>query len=161
MAMPGWCRYFAYGTNLSVDAMRERCRPGTARKLGSSILLDHRLEFRADDHGFGLATVLPARGNRVYGGLWQIDRDCRCRLDQYEAWPRVYLREQVQVLFQGRLLSALTYALRSDGASVMPERHYLETILAGYRDFNLPFAALLQAMSLSPRSAESPEGQPP
>ena len=159
--MPVRRLYFAYGTNLSVDAMRERCPPGSARKLGAAVLLDHRLEFRADPHGFGLATVLPARGSRVCGGLWQIDRSCRARLDRYEAWPRVYRREDVPVLFQGRLVRALTYILQRAGPPVRPERDYLETILAGYRDFNLPFAALMQATSPSPRLAQSPEYEPP
>ncbi|HSW09969.1 MAG TPA: gamma-glutamylcyclotransferase family protein [Bacillota bacterium] len=159
--MPARCLYFAYGSNLSVDAMRERCRPRSARKLGAAVLLDHRLEFRADAHGFGLATVRPARGVRVYGGLWRIDRNCRAHLDRYEAWPRVYLRKDVPVLFQGRLVRALTYVLQRGGAAVTPERDYLETILAGYRDFNLPFAPLMQAVTPSPRLAESPERQPP
>jgi gamma-glutamylcyclotransferase (GGCT)/AIG2-like uncharacterized protein YtfP len=132
--------------------MRERCPPRSARKLGSAVLFDYRLEFRADAAGFGMATVAPIPGSRVFGGLWLIDRHCLASLDRYEAWPRIYLRKKVQVLFQGQLVWALTYVLRVGGRFAAPERDYLETMLAGYRDFNLPCACLVQAL----RGSSSP-----
>ncbi|MDQ7794806.1 MAG: gamma-glutamylcyclotransferase family protein [bacterium] len=145
--------YFAYGANLSEEAMHERCPSLAARKLGAATLPDYRLEFCRDDNGFGIATIAPARGRQVLGGLWRINRACLAILNIFEAYPRVYTQKWVRVLYRGKTVSAMTYVLRDRRPAGGPDPDYLNTIRMGYRDFGLDDSDLERAVQRSRRQA--------
>jgi hypothetical protein len=66
--------YFAYGSNLDVEQMLERCP--SSRALMRACLREHRLEFThlSRRWGGGAADILPQAGTDVWGGLYQLER---------------------------------------------------------------------------------------
>lgn len=70
--------YFAYGSNLDVRQMEDRC-PG-AVLLGKATLQDHELAF--DTAGY--LSVEEREGSHVQGALWTLSRANVASLDHYE-----------------------------------------------------------------------------
>lgn len=124
--------YFAFGSNLHVPRMRVRC-PG-AVPLERAWLIDHRLAFRSRGGYSGVATVVPADGRRVPGGIWRItDRDLEA-LDRYEGWPTLYRREVATV--EGERsgpINVLVYVMNEPTSDADPHSYYLQTIIEGLR----------------------------
>ncbi len=115
-------RYFAYGSNMNVSQMQQRC-PGVTR-IGTFRLEGFRLVFKYH------ADIIPAVGCSVHGGLWEISEDNEVALDGYEGYPTYYGKYyQNDVMF---------YRMKevSDN-SEPPSKWYLKTIIQGYKDFGL------------------------
>jgi hypothetical protein len=75
--------YFAYGSNLDLEQMAQRCPD--AEIVGPVRLENYELRFR----GSGFATVAPKKGSVVYGLVWKITPNCEQSLDRYEEFPIV------------------------------------------------------------------------
>ena len=99
--------YFAYGSNINLDQMEQRCPDAVA--LETVTLHGYELAFRAG----GVATIIPHEGSQVNGLLWELTPKCEEALDFYEGFPRLYTKEQVTVTgndgyeFQVMLLPSL------------------------------------------------------
>ncbi len=128
--------YFAYGSNMILEAMRERCP--TARVLAPAALHDWR--YRINDRGF--ATVVPETGSIVHGLLWQIDDEAEAALDVYEALEEgMYRKTQLTVVQSGQPLTAMVYlATGSDPGQPIPG--YQEEILDAAAALGVPEAYL-------------------
>lgn len=125
-------QYFAYGSNLEVDAMRDRCP--TARALGSAILPDW--EFRINERGF--ATVVRQPGKTVHGALWELDPVAEAALDVYEAIDEgLYRKEIHSVVVAGQVRDAMVY-LATHSRPGRPHPGYLEGILGAARSWGFP-----------------------
>ena len=131
--------YFAYGANLSLAAM-ERRAPG-ATPIGKFTLLDSRLVFR------GVADCAYEPGAKCYGGLWRITPRCEDALDKFEGIKSGFYRKEYVDLEPGKFREdrLMFYTMNSTGV-FPPDRHYLDTIRQGYRDFKLPMQALTDAL---------------
>ena len=70
--------YFAYGANMSVEAMRERCPGG--RPLGVAQLMRHRLAVMRE----GWLTAVRDSNGCVHGVLWELALSDIGALDRYE-----------------------------------------------------------------------------
>ena len=70
--------YFAYGSNLDLEQMAQRCPD--AEIVGPVRLENYELRFR----GSGFATVAPKKGSTVYGLVWKLTPNCEQSLDRYE-----------------------------------------------------------------------------
>ena len=139
MARPAYhsvvVRYFAYGSNMNVERMRER-------GMQFEMVVDARL------HGFelqfhktsrkhpdvGHANVAYAPGATVEGVLYELSGPEEItRMDPFESAPVNYSREVVQVVTPHGTLSSWTYfanpAVLQPG--LKPPRSYLEHLLAG------------------------------
>ena len=142
--------YFAYGSNLDPDQMRERC-PRSA-PVGLACLHDHRLSFprRSERWGGGVASPALAHGQDLWGYLYDLDADDLAALDGYEGWhgtghsENAYERETVTVDLVRpddgsvpRRVRALAYVARPTEPAA-PSRRYLDAILAGARRHRLP-----------------------
>jgi gamma-glutamylcyclotransferase (GGCT)/AIG2-like uncharacterized protein YtfP len=142
--------YFAYGSNLDPDQMRQRC-PGH-RVAGLAALQDHRLGFPlySGDWGGGVAGLSHAHGGKVWGMVYELTEADLAALDAYEGWKgvgnqhNVYDRETVTVDLVRpddgsvpRRVRAYTYFPRTFNPSP-PSRRYLETVLRGARHHRLP-----------------------
>src|SRR4051794_15492621 len=96
--------YFAYGSNLNRDDMRQRCpaaRSGTRARLHG-----WRLTFR------GVANIESDPGATVDGALWWLSDDDICSLDTYEGAPSLYVQRLLGVEIEdGRKLEAMTYVM--------------------------------------------------
>ena len=67
--------YFAYGSNLDLEQMAQRCPD--AEIVGPVRLENYELRFR----GSGFATVAPKKGSTVHGLVWKITPNCEQSLD--------------------------------------------------------------------------------
>jgi len=83
--------YFAYGSNLCVDQMAQRCPDATDPRR--AVLSDH--DWLINERG--VATVEPLAGNEVHGVLWQLSDHDLDTLDSAEGVPVRYRRDRLTV----------------------------------------------------------------
>ncbi len=133
--------YFAYGSNLEMAGMRERCPGATA--LGRATLAGYRLVFRL------WADVEPCSGAEVPGGLWRLTADCVAALDHYEDVEGGLYRSETAAVWPEGASAAVTARIYRMSAlhRQAPEPGYLAALVRGYRDFGLDPAALQAAAS--------------
>jgi len=125
--------YFAYGSNMSVTQMAERCPE--AQVVDGAVLADHRFIIAAR----GYANVVPVPGEAVMGILWDLSPGDEASLDRYEGVrPGRYRKEECDVLTTGgRLVRALVYLAVETGTGD-PQPGYLEGIVGAARMHGLP-----------------------
>lgn len=124
--------HFAYGSNMSREAMRRRCPD--AEPVGSAVLRGYRLFIMAS----GYASVMPSFSAVVHGILWRVSPRDLAALDAYEnVSGGLYTRAQIAVIHDGRSVPALVYvgAERREGS---PRKGYMELVLRAARDNGLP-----------------------
>ena len=137
--------YFAYGSNLNLSQMADRC-PG-AKAVGPMKLDDWLLVFR------GVADIIPSPGSKVSGAVWKLTPACEARLDQYEGCRPdgrgMYRKEYIAIApfeFDGVVHEELLiYVMNSDGI-MPPSKYYLDVIKQGFRDFRLKMKPLNDAV---------------
>lgn len=153
--------YFAYGSNLSREAMRGRVP--RAKPLIAAVLPGHRLSFESNEP-FGapdafFANVRIARDGCVPGALYELDAAGLDALDVYEDVARgVYERVSLPVSrADGRRELAVMYRMRAASRPIRrgaPSRAQLSQIRAGYADWGLDLRVLDGALgSVSARIA--------
>jgi hypothetical protein len=124
--------YFAYGSNMSRNLMREHCP--RARALGTAVLADHRFIVMAE----GFATIITEPGQTVHGVLWELSDGDVAALDAYEGLDTgLYRAATLPVHHGGRLTSALVYIARSCEYG-RPKPAYMQLVLTAARDWDLP-----------------------
>ncbi len=130
--------YFAYGSNLNRDEMRQRCpdaRPHVTARLDG-----WRLTFR------GVANIEPAEGRTVHGALWWLSRDDVAALDAYEGVPSHYRQRIVQVKTDNGPRRAIAYLMERPSYLGVPSPHYYSRIVEGFQDWGLPLEELQKAL---------------
>ena len=136
--------YFAYGANMSMAAMRDRC-PG-ARAVGPAALEGFR--FFVGREGWG--SVKPSPGDNVHGVLWRVSVRDLASLHAYELLHKgLYDIRRVPVLRDGRRVPALIYLLRRRTPG-RPRPGYVEKIAAAARTWRLPEAYIRSVERWSP-----------
>ncbi|MFG1933730.1 poly-gamma-glutamate hydrolase family protein [Mycobacterium sp. NPDC048908] len=123
--------YFAYGSNLCVRQMAQRCpgavNPKPARLADHDWLINER----------GVATVEPFDGSLVHGVLWQVTDHDLATLDSAEGVPMRYRRDRLTVYTDDGPSDAWVYIdHRVDPGP--PRPGYLERIVAGATHHGLP-----------------------
>jgi phage replication-related protein YjqB (UPF0714/DUF867 family)/gamma-glutamylcyclotransferase (GGCT)/AIG2-like uncharacterized protein YtfP len=123
--------YFAYGSNLCVRQMAQRC-PGAVNPR-RAMLADH--DWLINQRG--VATVEPFHGSQVHGVLWQVtDRDL-ATLDSAEGVPVRYRRDRLVVHTDDGPSEAWVYIdHRVDPGA--PRPGYLERVVDGAVHHGLP-----------------------
>jgi gamma-glutamylcyclotransferase (GGCT)/AIG2-like uncharacterized protein YtfP len=135
--------YLAYGSNLNLEQMGERCPD--AAVIGSTVLQDYQLLFRGGRHN-GVATIEMKRGASVPVLLWQITEKCEKALDRYEGHPHLYRKKRLLVNLDGDELVAMAYVMNEGPPLAMPDAYYYSTILHGYRDCGFDEQILKEAV---------------
>ena len=138
--------YFAYGSNMEWDQMKERCP--SARFVGVAVLRDHRLAFtrRSVRRDCGVADAVPDKGKTVWGAVFEIDDVDVGRLDVSEGYKpgrakNAYRREERHVFVAGddkQPLAVAVYFGEPQDAPPLPNQEYKNLILAGARRWRLP-----------------------
>ena len=124
--------YFAYGSNMSLAPMRERCPD--AERIGLAMLHRHRFVIMAD----GYASVMPDDATHVHGVLWRISARDLAALDDYEdVAGGLYRKEIMPVTHDGRSVPALVY-LGVETREGPPRRGYMELVIEAARENGLP-----------------------
>lgn len=143
MCKVGAILYFAYGRNMSASAIEAACPDH--RFLGAAELPDHRLAFtrRSARTGTGVADILAAPGQSVWGALYELGGGERelAALDEKEGRGWAYRRRGVRVLLapDAKRHDAIAYAvIAPDDPHVVPSAEYLQALLAGARERGLP-----------------------
>ena len=126
--------YIAYGSNLHIRQMKERCPQ--ARIIGTAVLKDYRLLVRRGDSGAYL-TIEPKKA----------------ALDEYEGFPRLYEKKEMQLPVTLRETGetkdcrAFFYVMYQEYPLGSPAEEYKETCRQGYRDFGFDEAVLEAALT--------------
>lgn len=121
--------YLAYGSNLNLPQMEVRC-PGAA-VVGKSELKDYELLFRGSRRN-AVATLEPMEGSSVPVLIWEINRRNEGELDRYEGYPRLYGKQMVDILLDGKQVAAMIYLMTPGHAYGIPSEDYVDIIWEGY-----------------------------
>ena len=133
-------KYFAYGSNMSLLRLRQRV-PG-AERLGLFILEQHDLRFhKISKDGSGKCDVYPT-GNpddSVFGALFKIDPGEKPFLDEIEGLGVGYEEKLVNVKNDvGDVIEAVTYYATRIDSSLKPYSWYLNHVIIGAKEINVP-----------------------
>jgi phage replication-related protein YjqB (UPF0714/DUF867 family)/gamma-glutamylcyclotransferase (GGCT)/AIG2-like uncharacterized protein YtfP len=123
--------YFAYGSNLSVGQMAQRCPDaGNPRR---AVLADH--DWLINQRG--VATVEPLDGTQVHGVIWDVSDHDLAHLDRAESVPAHYRRAQMTVQTENGPSDAWVYIDHRVNPGP-PRPGYLERIIDGALHHGLP-----------------------
>lgn len=126
--------YFAYGSNMNPDRMKERKVNYFQRK--HAVLIGHRLEFNkvaSRNPKEGYANIVPDKNGFVEGVLYDILDSDLLKLDEHEGYPNHYDRIILPVLTDnGQDIEAVTYIAQPDKIrkGLKPGKDYLGHLLA-------------------------------
>lgn len=134
--------YIAYGSNLNLAQMADRCP--TARVIGATSMKDWRLLFKGP-HGGAVATVEPFKGASVPVLVWEITLADEAALDRYEGWPYLYHKETVEVELNGKAVNAMAYIINEGRPLGQPSSYYYSVIFEGYKAAGFDVEILRQA----------------
>lgn len=127
--------YFAYGSNMDLAHMRRLCG-WHCHVLGRATLKNYELGL--DHRGYG--NIRPKNEEEVKGVLFDIDQEGLDALDEFEGYPQVFDRVQVEVEDDaGEKYQAWVYT-ESPGqfGGKEPRMEYWERVVAGAKENNLP-----------------------
>jgi len=124
--------YFAYGSNMSVDAMAHRCPRSKA--IGPARLERHRLAVMRE----GWLTAVRDPRSAVHGVLWELALSDAPALDRYEGLAQgLYAKVAQPVVAPGGAKRALVYFGANAGPGT-PRADYMADIVAAARAWPLP-----------------------
>lgn len=126
-------RYFAYGSNMDVTQMSQRCSGAVLRGVGK--LPGYRFVINTG----GVATVVPESSGTVHGVLWDLTEADEQKLDRYEGVNFGHYRKIIRTVevAQDHLVPALVYVAADDRPG-SPRAGYLERIVAAAEVHRLP-----------------------
>src|SRR5271165_4717350 len=124
--------YFAYGSNMDVEAMARRCP--RSKLVGLARLECHRLAVMRE----GWLTAVRAPRSAVHGLLWDLALGDVPALDRYEGLAKgVYAKAVQPVVAAGGAKRALVYFGANAGPG-MAKPDYLAAVLSAARACGLP-----------------------
>lgn len=124
--------YFAYGSNMNVEAMRRRCP--RSKPIGLARLERHRLAVMRE----GWLTAARDPRSAVHGVLWDLALSDMPALDRYEGLATgLYAKVAQPVVAGGGAKRALIYFGVNAGPGV-PRAAYIAEIVAAARAWPLP-----------------------
>ena len=145
--------YFAYGANLDIPAMAQRCPRSQALGLGR--LARHRVAIMKE----GYATMVPDGSAMVHGLLFDLAFADVPALDRYEEVGSGLYQKITQPILraEGGSVRALVYVGRGGEArGVSPAPGYLEQVIVAATSVGLPADHIAYLRSLGPGAALSP-----
>ena len=133
-------KYFAYGSNMS--SLRLRQRVPSAERLGLFILEQHVLRFhKISRDGSGKCDVFQTDDpdDSVFGALFKIDPGEKPVLDEIEGLGVGYEEKLVNVKNDvGDVIEAVTYYATRIDPSLKPYSWYLNHVIVGAKEINVP-----------------------
>jgi gamma-glutamylcyclotransferase len=152
--------YFAYASNMAPNVITRLCP--RHRYLGVAHLADHRLAFtrRSMKTRTGVADIVQAAGETVWGVLYRIDDDELTAIDRKEGHDWAYTRVTLPVRLEGGPeCAAVTYTVRfKEPTEVPPSRQYLDLVIAAARKRGLPgeYIKQIEAISVADNLVQGP-----
>jgi gamma-glutamylcyclotransferase (GGCT)/AIG2-like uncharacterized protein YtfP len=137
--------YFAYGSNMDVDAMARRCPRSKA--LGLARLERHRLAVMRE----GWLTAVRDSRSTVHGVLWDLALSDIAALDRHEDLSKgLYTKETQPVIAERRPKRAIVYFGANSGPGVLRPA-YIAEVLAAARSWPLPAEGLAELERIAKR----------
>lgn len=135
--------FFAYGSNMNMQQLKRRCFNPV--RVAAAFLADHRLHFYGHslEWDSGMETAVKECGSQLWGALFDLsDLDWE-RLDlwqdaRFDGTGRCFHYPVVVHDLQGKRYEACMYKLDVLDRESAPSAEYLEHILEGARQNNLP-----------------------
>ena len=144
--------YIAYGSNLNVARMAERCPD--AEVVGTGMLKGMRLWFKGSQTGSYL-TIEEENGYDVPVVVWKVSEQDECNLDLYEGFPKFYYKKdftiEVKDVRSGdvHLMNVFAYVMHEERKVGIPRNDYVEGCKEGYRFFGFDMKYLDEAVKAS------------
>tara|TARA_B100001996_G_scaffold376008_1_gene356714 strand:+ start:34 stop:477 length:444 start_codon:yes stop_codon:yes gene_type:complete len=135
--------YFAYGSNLNHQQMKNRC--SGARYIKKYTLNGYKLCFshKTNHSVYGHANIVKDKKSTVNGALWNITKNDEKELDGYEGVDYNYYQKEY-FTFKGK--KVLVY-IQKVYYFQKPNSTYLHTIIEGYKDCGLDIKKLKKTIS--------------
>ena len=129
--------YFAFGSNMSAQRIRERL--GWSPSRSGVILHDYEMIFNKHSNDGGKANIMSSPGNLVEGILYSVNEEDLVILDKYEGVSsKQYKRYEIEVQDNNKnSIPAVAYKALNTGKVSAPTEEYLNYILKG-REFLSP-----------------------
>lgn len=144
--------YIAYGSNLNVRQMKQRCP--FARIIGTANLDGWQLLFKGSKTGSYL-TIEKKKGSTVPVAVWEITAEDEKALDRYEGYPSFYYKKELPLRYTGirtgrtHSHTAMVYIMHEERPLGLPSQFYVNTCAEGYRDFGFDIGFLVDAINNS------------
>ncbi|MEW6982536.1 gamma-glutamylcyclotransferase family protein [Colwelliaceae bacterium 6471] len=143
-------KYFAYGSNMSLARLQQRVP--SAKRIAVVFLEQHQLRFHKlslDGSGKCDAYLTGETNDLVIGTLYEIDGKEKWALDEAEGLGHGYDIKNVQVRTNsGEIIDAFTYyAIRIEPSS-KPYSWYLNHVITGAKEINIPPAYLAKILAI-------------
>ena len=132
--------YFAYGSNLSHEQMRERCK--NPQYIKNIFLEGYKLSFCAIDRDYGVANIVKKLDSKVPGGVWKISANDEKELDYYEGFPIKYTKD----FFKLNGEKVMFYIIKRQYSFKPPQRWYVDIINQGYMDCKIDREYLIKRL---------------
>ena len=131
---PNFSLYFAYGSNLCLAQMTQRCGDG-ASFLGAAYLKEYRWQINQR----GVANIVPAAGERTYGMLYTMTDKAVEQMDAFEGVSQqIYERVAIKVYSveedQSEPIDAFAYMDKGNTKDSPPREEYIARMNKGIKD---------------------------
>ena len=130
--------YFAYGSNLNLFQMKQRCKDSVFLKKYE--LKGYKLNFRSK---YRAADIEKSKNSIVPGALFEISKSDEKKLDVYEDFPILY--KKLYFTYYNR--TVMTYIMVNKTEFRYPTERYLNVVKQGYKDCKLNFDYLTRALN--------------
>lgn len=129
--------YLAYGSNLNVRQMKERCP--FAKIVGVTEIKNYRLMYKGSKTGSYL-TIEKAKGYTVPVAVWETTDYDERRLDIYEGYPAFYYKTEMPIRFvdgknKNRRARGYVYIMHENRRLGSPSEYYMNVCEEGYKYF--------------------------
>ena len=145
--------YLAYGSNLSVEQMLQRCPD--AIYVGTAEIDGYELLFKGSKTGSYL-TIEKREGSFVPVVVWKISEADEKNLDRYEGCPHFYYKKMVRVKVRSLLtkrpgteIEAMVYIMHEERKLGVPDGWYYNVCKEGYDRFGFADWHLRKALERS------------
>jgi hypothetical protein len=119
--------------------MCKRCP--TATPVGTTEIEGYELLFRG-----GVANVEVRDDSTVPVLIWDIQPNDEDALDIYEGFPKLYVKQDIELELNGENVTAMAYIMTPGRAAGLPSKSYLNTIAQGYRTAGFDIGVLKEAL---------------
>lgn len=138
--------YFAYGSNLNRQQMKERCP--SSKIYGLGVLRGYDLTFcgHSEKRKGSIASIEPKAQSCLEGVLYHIDPIDLMTLDYIEDYPTTYVRDTFTIVTsEDKSVSAIVY-FQIGSEKSLPDFEYVKTIFNEYVRLGFNQKTLLEAL---------------
>ena len=131
--------YFAYGSNLNVEQMKNRCP--NCEVVCNANLKGYKLDFTgySVSRGCCVATINPHSKSEVWGKVYKLTYKDLKNLDKYEGHPYFYQRIKIKVLNENKNeIEVISYKIIKNTGFVKPSLEYISIIIEAAKKHKFP-----------------------